>query len=90
MSGESSEQRIEETETVPDPLVYWPMTIYCLRLDKVMIELRHLYEPQEALRWLTSGQAHLGNRVPADLLLTASGKCSRCSRGSMMGLSHDC
>ena len=63
----------EETEVIRDPEVYWGMATYSLRLDRVLAELRHLYEPPDALRWVTAGQAMLGNRVPADLITTPEG-----------------
>lgn len=73
-NGATARKRIEETEAVSDPDVYWPMVIYCLRVDRVMAELRHLYTPPEAIRWLASGQGMFGGRVPADLLMTDEGK----------------
>lgn len=58
---------------ISDPEVYWPMAIYSLKISNVLMHLRHLYEPAEAMRWLTSPQPLLANRVPADMMLVKGG-----------------
>ena len=66
----------QDTSDVPDindPEVYWPMAIYAGKVQVALMMLRHLYEPQEAMQWLTSAQPLLQDRVPCDLMLTTDG-----------------
>jgi Protein of unknown function (DUF2384) len=69
-----TEKKRDDADLIPDPQVYWPMVAYGREVSSMLMLLRHLYEPQEALRWLASGQSMLANRAPADLLLTPEGR----------------
>jgi len=64
---------VDECDLIADPQVFWPMAEYALRVHSCLMELRHLYEPKEALKWLTSPQSLLSDRVPGEMLVTLTG-----------------
>lgn len=51
----------------------WAMSEYGYRISHCLMMLRHVYEPNDALKWIASPQPLLSNRVPADLLETREG-----------------
>jgi len=65
--------RTENSDLIPDPKSYWEMAIYAGRVHAALMMLRHLCEPDMALRWLGERQRLLDNDVPAALLLTSEG-----------------
>ena len=58
---------------IPDPETYWPMAQYSGRVMAALMMLRHLYEPPEAVLWLSRKQPLLRDEVPAELLATIDG-----------------
>ena len=64
---------VDSSDLIDDPKSYWPMSQYGLNVTHCLLMLRYLYEPQEAIRWITSAQELLQARIPADLLLTREG-----------------
>lgn len=66
-------ESIDASDLILDPKSYWPMSQYGLSVTHCLLMLRYLYEPQDAIRWITSAQELLQGRVPADLLLTRDG-----------------
>ena len=69
-SNRTSDQKSIGDDTITNPESYWSMSVYALAVQTVLMMLRDLYQPAEALRWITSPQPLLDGKVPADMLVT--------------------